>query len=138
MTTINDTTYEYRIARPEDTGAIEAIDGSFSTSTVFEVAVSEDGFALREVPVDPPLVKVFPEDEGGDEEDDAETDGEGGDSRTYVAVGAARAVVGFAAVSYSPADHRGRGIGRALMGHALDEQPAGGPRRGRSRRRARR
>ncbi|WKV70611.1 GNAT family N-acetyltransferase [Streptomyces sp. PCS3-D2] len=141
MTTINDTTYEYRIARPEDTEAIEAVDGSFTTSTVFEVAVTGDGFALREVPVDPPLVKVFPEDDGGDEGDGAETDAEGDDSRTFVAVDPAGALVGFAAVSYSPwnrrltiedieiaADHRGRGVGRTLMGHVLDfarEQGAG-------------
>ncbi|MFJ2594100.1 GNAT family N-acetyltransferase [Streptomyces erythrochromogenes] len=129
MTAINDATCEYRIARPEDTEDTEALDGSFRT-TALEVAVTGDGFALREVPADPPLVEVFPEDEGGD---DAETEGGGADARTFVAVGAARARVGFAAVSCSPwnrrltiednevaADHRGRGIGRALTGHALD------------------
>ncbi|WP_030762986.1 GNAT family N-acetyltransferase [Streptomyces sp. NRRL F-2664] len=133
MTAITDTTYEYRLARPEDTEAIEALDGSFSTSTVFEVAVTGHGFALREVPVDPPLVKVFPADGGDDDGDGAETEGEDADSRTFVAVGAAGALVGFAAVSYSPwnrrltiedievaAGHRGRGIGRALMGYATD------------------
>ncbi|MEC4570241.1 GNAT family N-acetyltransferase [Streptomyces virginiae] len=129
MTTINDTTYEYRIARPEDTGAIEAVDGSFTTRTVFEVAVSEDGFALREVPVDPPLVKVFPEHEGDEEGDE----GEDGDGLTFVAVSGDGGLAGFAAVSYAAwnrrltiedievaPEHRGRGIGRALMGQAVD------------------
>ncbi|MFJ3631485.1 GNAT family N-acetyltransferase [Streptomyces sp. NPDC090112] len=132
MTTIHDTAYEFRTARPEDAGAIEALDGSFSTSTVFEVAVHADGFALREVPVDPPLVKVFPEDEG-DDGDDAGEDGEDADSRTFVAVDPDSGLAGFAAVSYSSWNrrltiedieiapgHRGRGLGRALMGHAVD------------------
>ncbi|MFD8410475.1 GNAT family N-acetyltransferase [Streptomyces sp. NPDC059650] len=130
------TTYRLRTARPEDAEAIVALDGSFTTSTVFEVAVTDGGFALREVPVDPPLVKVFP-----DAFDDDDTDGDGdgddsgaeGDSRTFVAVGEDGAVAGFAAVSYAawnrrltiedievaPA-HRGQGIGRALIGHAAD------------------
>ncbi|MFK0259026.1 GNAT family N-acetyltransferase [Streptomyces sp. NPDC090445] len=134
MTATKDTTtYEFRTARPEDAEAIVALDGSFTTSTVFEVAVTDGGFALREVPVDPPLVKVFP-DEFGDDDDDDDDAGEGGaegDSRTFVAVGADGALAGYAAVFYSPwnrrltiedievaPDHRGRGLGRALIGHA--------------------
>ncbi|MBW5480585.1 GNAT family N-acetyltransferase [Streptomyces bambusae] len=132
MTTTHGTTYEFRTARPEDTGAIEALDGSFTTSTVFEVAVTDDGFALREVPVDPPLVKVFPEDDADDDGDDPDGEDDA-DSRTFVAVGADGGLAGFAAVSYSPWNrrltiedievapgHRGRGVGRSLMGHAVD------------------
>ncbi|NXY95034.1 GNAT family N-acetyltransferase [Streptomyces sp. BR123] len=131
MTVTKDTTtYEFRTARPEDAEAIVALDGSFTTSTVFEVAVTDGGFALREVPVDPPLVKVFP-DGFGDDDDGADEAGAEGDSRTFVAVGADGVLAGFAAVFYSPwnrrltiedievaPDHRGRGLGRALIGHA--------------------
>ncbi|MFD7624871.1 GNAT family N-acetyltransferase [Streptomyces sp. NPDC059851] len=132
MTATRETTYEFRTARPEDAEAIVALDSSFTTSTVFEVAVTDGGFTLREVPVDPPLVKVFPEDDG---DDDADSDGGGadGDGRTFVAVGADGVLAGFAAVSYAAwnrrltiedievaPDHRGRGVGRALIGQAAD------------------
>ncbi|NEW73712.1 GNAT family N-acetyltransferase [Streptomyces rhizosphaericus] len=127
MATVDDTAYRYGAAAPEDAEAIEALDGSFTTGTVFQVTVTEDGFALREVPVDPPLTKVFPEDEpDGDDADDA-------DSRTFVAHGAAGGLAGFVAVSYSAwnrrltiddieiaPQHRGRGVGRALMGLAVE------------------
>ncbi|MFG2990562.1 GNAT family N-acetyltransferase [Streptomyces sp. NPDC048257] len=122
----------YRLARPEDAGAIEALDSSFTTATVFEVsdpgphAGSGLGFLLREVPVDPPVHKVFPPEEhdeqgsGGGKDSDA-------DARTFVALDGDR-LCGFAAAGYtawnrrltiedievSPG-HRGRGIGRGLM-----------------------
>ncbi|MFC9219976.1 GNAT family N-acetyltransferase [Streptomyces hygroscopicus] len=127
MAPVDDTAYRYRAAAPEDAEAIDALDGSFTTDTVFQVTVTEDGFALREVPVDPPLTKVFPEDEpDGDDADDA-------DSLTFVAHGAAGDLAGFVAVSYSAwnrrltiddieiaPQHRGRGVGRALMGLAVE------------------
>ncbi|MGC9500486.1 GNAT family N-acetyltransferase [Streptomyces sp. WG7] len=130
MTTADNTAYHYRTAVPADAEAIETLDGSFTTGTVFQVTVADDGFALREIPVDPPLTKVFPEDESdgddGDEGDDA-------DSRTFVAHGAAGDLAGFVAVSYSgwnrrltvedieiAPEHRGRGVGRALMGLAVE------------------
>ncbi|MFF3088030.1 GNAT family N-acetyltransferase [Streptomyces nojiriensis] len=122
----------YRLARPEDAGAIEALDSSFTTSTVFEVSDpgSGDGagfgFLLREVPVDPPVHKVFPPEEhdeqvfGGGKDSDA-------DARTFVALDG-DLLCGFAAVGYAPWNRRltiedievspgrrGRGIGRALM-----------------------
>ncbi|MEU6756669.1 hypothetical protein [Streptomyces sp. NPDC046685] len=55
----------YRLARPQDAGAVEALDGSFTTATVFEVAAADSGFGfvLREVPVDPPVHKAFPPEE---------------------------------------------------------------------------
>lgn len=130
MTTVDDTVYRYRTAVPGDTEAIEALDGSFTTDTVFRVTATGDGFTLREEPVNPPLTKVFPEDEtDGDDGDDDEDP----DSRTFVAHGAAGDLAGFVAVSYSgwnrrltiedieiAPEHRGRGVGRALMGLAVE------------------
>ncbi|MGP3684189.1 GNAT family N-acetyltransferase [Streptomyces sp. IBSNAI002] len=124
----------YRPARPEDAGAIEALDGSFTTDTVFEVVPPDGagfGFLLREVPADPPLYKEFPPEEH-DEQGSGGGAGAGADARTYVALDGGL-VCGFAAVGYaawnrrltvedievSPG-HRGRGIGRALMECAAD------------------
>ncbi|MFI6059706.1 hypothetical protein [Streptomyces sp. NPDC051286] len=58
MTIVDDMDYEFRTARPEDAEAIEALDGSFITRTIFHVAVSKAGFALQEIPVAPPIHKV--------------------------------------------------------------------------------
>ncbi|MET9322272.1 GNAT family N-acetyltransferase [Streptomyces sp. NPDC003038] len=118
----------YRLARPQDAGAIEALDGSFTTDSVFEVVATDAGFTLHEVPVDPPVHKMFPP----EEHDEQVLGGSAGtglqaDARTYVALDGGR-LCGFAAVGYSawnrrltiedievsPGD-RGRGIGRALM-----------------------
>lgn len=131
--------YAFRTARPGDAAAVEAVDGSFTTATVFEVAVREDGFFVREVAVDPPLTKVFPDDgtEGADADGDGGGDGGDGDGgggrRVFVAVAGDGGIAGFAAVSHSawnrrlvvedievaPA-HRGRGVGRGLMGCAVE------------------
>ncbi|MFI1753710.1 GNAT family N-acetyltransferase [Streptomyces sp. NPDC020571] len=131
MTSVDDTDYAYRTARPEDVEALHALDGSFTTGTVFRVTATEEGFTLREIPVDPSVRKVFPPRDADDAEGLAT--GDDGDSRTFVAVGADGRPVGFAAVSYAPWNrrltvedievapaHRGRGVGRALMGHAVD------------------
>ncbi|WP_405828649.1 GNAT family N-acetyltransferase [Streptomyces sp. NBC_00105] len=118
----------YRLARPEDAGAIEALDSSFTTATVFEVTASDDGFGfrVREAPVDPPVRKVFPPEEH-DEQGFAGAAGRDADARTYVALDGGE-VCGFAAVGYAAWNrrltiedievapgHRGRGVGRALM-----------------------
>ncbi|MFB6612834.1 GNAT family N-acetyltransferase [Streptomyces sp. NPDC085524] len=122
-----------RPARPEDAGAIEALDGSFTTATVFEVGPADGGlgFLLREVPADPPVYKEFPPEEH-DEQGLGRGSGEDADARTYVALDGER-VCGFVAAGYAawnrrltiedievaPA-HRGRGIGRALMDCAAE------------------
>jgi len=120
-----------RPARPEDTAAIEALDGSFTTDTVYEVTVTDEGFALRAVPVDPPLLKVFPEDDDGEDEESGSGDEDG--SRTVVACHGDE-LCGFVRTSFeewnarltvrdievAPA-RRGQGVGRALMNQALDE-----------------
>ncbi|MFD5616944.1 GNAT family N-acetyltransferase [Streptomyces yangpuensis] len=125
----------YRLARPEDAGAIEALDSSFTTSTVFEVAAPCDGsgFLLREVPVDPPVHKVFPPEEH-DEQGFAGARGPDvdADTRTFVALDGGE-LCGFAAVGYAAWNrrltiedievapgHRGRGIGSALMERAAE------------------
>ncbi|MGW8374860.1 GNAT family N-acetyltransferase [Streptomyces sp. ODS28] len=120
-------TVVYRPARPEDDEALARLDGSFTTDSVYEVAVTGEGFSLRETPVDPPLHKVFPEEEDGEE--DA---GSSGLRRKVVAV-AGGEPCGFVECSFdawnarlticdievAPA-WRGRGVGRTLMNHALD------------------
>ncbi|KOX45617.1 GNAT family N-acetyltransferase [Streptomyces sp. NRRL F-7442] len=131
MTTIEDMDYEFRTARPDDFEAIKALDGSFTTRTVFQVTVTEAGFALREVPVHPPVHKVFPAEDTHDAHTPvAEEDPH---SRTFVAVGTDGSLAGFATVSHAswnrrltvedievaPA-HRGRGVGRALIGRAVE------------------
>ncbi len=122
----------YRTALPEDAEAIARLDGSFTTHTVFEVVGGEVGFTVREVPVDPPVHKVFPGAEDDGEDGDPGECGEGAeaDERVFVALDGG-AVCGFAAVTYAPWNrrltiddievspaHRGRGIGRGLMEHA--------------------
>ncbi|MBA6434429.1 GNAT family N-acetyltransferase [Streptomyces sp. GMR22] len=128
MTTVDDMDFEFRTARPEDTRAIEALDGSFTTRSIFRVAITEDGFTFQEIPADPPIHKVFPaKDADGDPAPEEDPN-----SRTFVAVGPDR-LAGFAAVSYVPWNrrlviedievapaHRGQGIGRALVGHAVE------------------
>ncbi|MFF7370263.1 GNAT family N-acetyltransferase [Streptomyces tricolor] len=131
------TTVALRPARPEDREAIAALDGSFTTDAVYEVTVSEHGFEIRPVPVDPPLHKVFP-----DDDDDDDVDGEAGSAgedegepeltRTTVAV-APEGLCGFVTASFAPWNARltirdievapawrGKGVGRALMRHAVD------------------
>ncbi|MFE1783029.1 GNAT family N-acetyltransferase [Streptomyces sp. NPDC059506] len=121
----------YRRAEERDLEAVRGIDGSFTTGTVYEVVAGDGGFALREVPVDPPLVKVFPDDD--DEEEGGEGDGDGGafpGRYAEVAVDGGE-VCGFVVagveewhsrlvvheITVAPA-HRGRGIGAALMRRA--------------------
>ncbi|OCC09151.1 GNAT family N-acetyltransferase [Streptomyces sp. PTY087I2] len=133
MPPADDTTYEIRTATPEDTGLVEALDGSFTTATVFQVETAENGFTLRETPVDPPLTKVFPEDEededSGAEEDEAERSEKG--HPTFLALAPDGSLAGFVSVSYAgwnrrltvedievAPGHRGRGVGRALMSRA--------------------
>lgn len=100
MTVIDSTAYRYRAAVPGDAEAIKALDGSFTTGTIFQVTAVDDGFALREITVDPPLTKAFPED-AYDGDGDGDGDGDDGDHRTFVALGAAGDLAGFVAVSYA-------------------------------------
>lgn len=117
----------YRVAGPADQSALAALDDSFTTEHVYEVAAGDVGFGLRLVAVDPPLVKVFPVEEDGPGEDGAEAD-----VHEIMAVDADGTPVGFVAVgveewnrrlvvhqvTVAPA-HRGRGIGGELMRRAL-------------------
>lgn len=114
----------YRPAGPEDAERIGAIDDSFTTDTVYEVVAGDEGFALRAVAVDPPLVKVFPDDSADD------GGGPAGDLHLEVAVDGGT-VCGFVAagveawhrrlvvheITVAPT-HRGLGIGSALMRRA--------------------
>ncbi|MFJ5863780.1 GNAT family N-acetyltransferase [Streptomyces parvus] len=131
MPPADDTTYEIRTATPEDTARVEALDGSFTTTTVFRVEMAENGFTLRETPVHPPLTKVFPEDEEEEEAEEAEEDGAKEGNPTFLAVAPDGSLAGFVSVAYArwnrrltiedievAPGHRGRGVGRALMSRA--------------------
>ncbi|MFJ5552928.1 GNAT family N-acetyltransferase [Streptomyces sp. NPDC093225] len=112
----------YRPARPEDDAALAELDGSFTTDAVYRVQATGTGFAIRRTPVDPPLRKVFPDDDGDP----------GPGDRTVVAVDGDR-LCGVVRTSYEPWNARltvddievapgwrGRGVGRALMDHVFD------------------
>ncbi|GAA3863191.1 hypothetical protein GCM10022227_20530 [Streptomyces sedi] len=124
----------YRLAQPEDDEALSELDGSFTTDAVFEVTVTDEGFRIRETPIDPPLHKVFPEDdEEGADEEGADDESEDGEPRRTVVAFAGDELCGFVETSFSPwnrrltiqdievaPEWRGKGVGRTLMGHALD------------------
>lgn len=117
----------YRAAESEsDRSAV--IKGEFTSDTVFEVVRSEYGFTLRPVPLDPPVHKVFPD----DEPESDEVPGDSGDERRFVALDGDR-VCGYVDTAYEPWNRRltivdievagpyqGRGIGRTLMHHAVE------------------
>lgn len=119
-------TIVYRLARPEDNKALAQLDGSFTTDYVFEVAVTDEGFRIRETPVDPPIHKDFPdEDDSEDDDSDPEL------SRTVVAFDGDE-LCGFVETSFDPWNARlairdievapawrGKGVGRTLMTHAF-------------------
>ncbi|MFC8096298.1 GNAT family N-acetyltransferase [Streptomyces sp. NPDC057301] len=120
-------TIRYRPARPEDGTALAELDGSFTTDSVFEVAATGDGFSIRQVPVQPPLHKVFPAEDGSEDDD-----GTFAPARTVVAYDGDR-LCGVVETSFSPWNARltvrdievapawrGKGIGRTLMNHAFD------------------
>ncbi|MFF9209917.1 MULTISPECIES: GNAT family N-acetyltransferase [unclassified Streptomyces] len=126
-----DAAVTFRAARPQDRAAVESIDGSFTTDTVFAVRRTETGFTIVERAVDPPVRKTFPDD-GEGEADDADT-------RTVVAEAEGR-VCGYVTTVFQRwnrrlvvADlgvappHRGRGIGAALLERAVNGGGAWAP-----------
>ncbi|MGW2185501.1 GNAT family N-acetyltransferase [Streptomyces sp. NPDC001719] len=112
----------YRVATSDDRKRAEAIDNSFTTDTILEVTAADGEFRVRPVPVDPPVRKVYP-----DDEDETE-----GGEHVIVALDAEGEVCGAITLAYatwnrrlhiadlrvSPS-HRGQGIGAALMEQAL-------------------
>ncbi|TXS29128.1 GNAT family N-acetyltransferase [Streptomyces sp. ms191] len=147
----------YRVAGPSDQSALAGLDDSFTTDYVYEVAAGDIGFGLRLVPVDPPLVKVYPDDgDAGDAAtgaDDAGSVGkagaaydtgtgpDGSGAHEIVAVDSDGALRGFVAVAHErwnrrlvirritvDSAHRGRGIGGELMRRALAHGRAVGAR----------
>ncbi|MGV9879560.1 GNAT family N-acetyltransferase [Streptomyces sp. NPDC003006] len=114
----------YRVAESERDKAT-VVKGEFSSDTVFEVVGSEGGFTVRPARLDPPVHKVFP-----DDEPEADEAPEG--KRRFVALDG-ELVCGYVDTEYEPWNRRliiadievagpyqGRGIGRTLMSHATD------------------
>ena len=113
---------------PDDVPGIAALDTAFTTSQVYDVAVSDDRIELIARELHEPLTKRFPL-------DDLESPDRPYDT-AWVAI-EDRTFIGFAAASYAPWNrrlvlwhlyvspvHRGRGIARALLQsvevHALE------------------
>ncbi|MFD6464606.1 GNAT family N-acetyltransferase [Streptomyces goshikiensis] len=118
-------TITYRVAESERDKSF-VIKGGFSSDTVFEVVGSEGGFTIRAARLDPPVHKVFP-----DDEPEAEADESSGSERRFVALDG-ELVCGYVDTEYAPwnrrliiadiqvaSPYKGRGIGRTLMSHAI-------------------
>ncbi|MFJ3903021.1 GNAT family N-acetyltransferase [Streptomyces sp. NPDC090025] len=119
----------YRVAASEkDRSAV--IRGEFTSDTVFDVAASDSGFTLRPTRLDPPVHKVFPDDEPEAGTEAGADEGSEG-ARRFVALDG-ELVCGYVDTTYEPwnrrlviadievaAPYRSRGIGRALMRHAI-------------------
>ncbi|MFD4354507.1 GNAT family N-acetyltransferase [Nocardia sp. NPDC058518] len=107
----------------DDDGAVDRIDNSFTTSTIFDIRATGDGFALCEVSVVPPIVKHFPD----------ETDDDQDKPVRFVAVDPHGDICGSVDVIYeewnrrliiadikvSPS-RRGEGLGRELVNLAVE------------------
>ncbi|GHG46792.1 GNAT family N-acetyltransferase [Streptomyces griseocarneus] len=111
----------YRPARPDELRAARELDNSFTTSTVLRVTASDDGFVLHQVPVEPELRKVYPDDEDEEGEDQevlvADAGGELCGAVSFAYEEWNRRLV-VADIRVSPG-RRGRGIGAGLMDRAL-------------------
>ncbi|MFD1151350.1 GNAT family N-acetyltransferase [Saccharothrix hoggarensis] len=109
---------DLRAARAADLDQVGRLDDSFTTGAVFEVDAGPDGFRLRETPVDPPLRKVFPPDD--DPGGTVFVAADGPRVRGFVAVDVEdwRRRLVIHQVTVAP-QHRGLGIGRTLLEHAL-------------------
>lgn len=127
----------FRVAESErDRSAV--IEGEFWSDTVFEVACTDGGFTIRPDRLDPPVHKIFPDDEPRSDEPDGDArSGSGaaeqlGGERRFVALHRDR-VIGYVDTEYEPWNRRliiadievtdpyqGRGVGRTLMDRAVD------------------
>ncbi|WP_280236287.1 GNAT family N-acetyltransferase [Nocardia cyriacigeorgica] len=117
------TTDSFRRGTPADSDAVDRIDESFTTSTIFDVRDTGAGFALVEITVPEPIVKRFPD----DVDDDAD------ESVRFVAVDQGGEICGaidilfeewngrltIADIRVAP-NRRGVGLGRQLVGLAVE------------------
>lgn len=123
----------FRKAKPEDTPALESIDSSFTTNSIYTANPAPSGslgFTLTETPISPPLTKHFPDDSS---DSDSESDESTENNYTLLAedhhsTTPSPQIIGFIQTSYSPwnkrltvtdieisPSHRGRGVGRKLI-----------------------
>ncbi|MFX0578976.1 GNAT family N-acetyltransferase [Nocardia nepalensis] len=117
------TAVSFRRGDQHDDGAVDGIDESFTTDTIFDVRDTGDGFALCEVAVSPPIVKYFPDDTDDDQDEPVR----------FVAVDPHGDICGSIDVVYEEwnrrltiadikvaPNRRGEGLGRKLVGLAIE------------------
>ena len=118
---------------PVDLARIARLDTTFTTDRIYRLERSDWSFALREIAVEPPVRKVFPL---ADELRDL-----GADWSYAIVAEQDTAIVGFAAMQlerwnrranlahlYVAPEHRGQGLGRALLQNILASAHAQGAR----------
>ncbi|MGW6727314.1 GNAT family N-acetyltransferase [Nocardia sp. NPDC055029] len=113
----------FRPGGRDDDGAVDRIDGSFTTGTIFDIRDTGEGFTLCEVEVSPPIIKHFPDDTGEDQDEPVR----------FVAVDPHSNICGSIDLDYQEwnrhltiadvkvdPNHRGQGLGRNLVGLAIE------------------